>query len=78
MKALRDRYEDVAIATARATDLSSLAIAVTAKALGEACTRLGAEQFEEDAGLSDEEGDEYHGDDDGTEDPEDNKETDSE
>ncbi|RYP54666.1 hypothetical protein DL768_000602 [Monosporascus sp. mg162] len=77
-KAPRDRHEAVAIANARATDLGSLVAAGTAEALGEACARLGVEQSEEDADLSDEEDDEYHGDDDGTEDSEGSEKTDPE
>ncbi|RYP36441.1 hypothetical protein DL767_003404 [Monosporascus sp. MG133] len=45
---------------------------------GRSMCLLDVEQFEEDADLSDEEGDGYHGDDDGTEDSEDSEEVDSE
>ncbi|RYP78608.1 hypothetical protein DL769_003169 [Monosporascus sp. CRB-8-3] len=59
-------------------NLRSLMTAITAKVLGEACARMDVEQFEEDVDLSDEEGNEYHGDDHATEDLEDNEGTDSE
>ncbi|RYP75767.1 hypothetical protein DL771_002254 [Monosporascus sp. 5C6A] len=78
MKALGDRHEAVSISNARATGLRYLVTPVTAEASGEACARLGVEKFKEDADPSDEEGGEYHGDGNGTEDSEDSEETDSE